>query len=99
MNLKRVSDREIRKRKRDYEVKTSNEAKKIPNNFFSYIRSKKIVRDNIGPLLDSDGNLINENKAMATVLIKPSVKSLRKKIIEFPNLLKYFKVQMKICST
>ncbi len=61
VNLKRVSERGIRKRKRNYEVKISNEAKKYPKLFFSYIRSKKSVRDKIGPLLDSDGNLISEN--------------------------------------
>ncbi len=48
VNLKRVLEREIRKRKRDYEAKISNEAKKNPKLFFRYIRSKKSVRDNIG---------------------------------------------------
>ena len=66
--LKRSCEKEIRKNKREYEVKISQEAKKNPKMFFSYIRSKKTVRNNIGPLLDNDNKLISDDKGMASVL-------------------------------
>ncbi len=63
-----MCEQEIRKKKRDYEERISKEAKKNPKLFFRYIRSKKSVRDNIGPLLDSDDNLVSDDKWMASVL-------------------------------
>ncbi len=42
--------------------------KKKKRDYFSYIRSKKAARDNIGPLLDGDENLASDDKGLATVL-------------------------------
>lgn len=41
---------------------------KNPKLYFGYIRSKKAVKDNTGLLLDSDDNLVSENKGMTPVL-------------------------------
>ncbi|MEG5283615.1 RNA-directed DNA polymerase, partial [Klebsiella pneumoniae] len=90
VNLKRVCEREKRKKKRDYEVRISNEAKKNPKLFFSYIRSKKDVRDNIGPLLDSDDNLVDDNKGMASVLNKTFSKVFTKENNRVPDPIKIF---------
>ena len=68
VDLKRTCEREIRKRKLEYEVRISHEAKKNPKLFFDYIRNKKKkVRNNIGPILDND-KLISDDKYMASIL-------------------------------
>ena len=36
--------------------------------FYSYIRNKKTVRNNIGPLVDNDNKLISDDKDMASIL-------------------------------
>ena len=36
--------------------------------FYSYIRNKKNVRNNIGPLVDNDNKLISDDKDMASIL-------------------------------
>ncbi len=64
-----------------YECRTKQ--KKNPKLFFNYIRSEKVVRDTIGPLLDRDDNLVSDNKGMATVLNQTFIKVYTKE--EFPT--------------
>ncbi len=66
--LKRSCEKEVRKNKREYEVKNPPRSQENPKMFFSYIRSKKTVRNNIGPLLDNDNKLVSDYKGMASVL-------------------------------
>ncbi len=77
--LKRSCEKEIRKNKREYEIKISQEDKKKPKIFVSYIRSKKTVRNNVGPLLDNDNKLISDDKGMASVLHSAFSKVFTKK--------------------
>ncbi len=60
----------IRQGKRDYEKRIARESKTNSPKFFSYIRSKKEVKDNIGPLADESGELTLDNRHMARILNK-----------------------------
>ena len=100
IDLKRTCEKEIKKRKREYEVRISHEAKKNPKLFFSYIRNKKYVRNNIGPLLINDNKLISDVKNMASIPNSTSVESLLRKIKQkFLPLWIYFKVPMEKSSS
>ncbi len=90
MNLKRTCEREIRNKKHNYEVRISKEAKKNPKLFFSYIRREKSVRDNIGPLLDNDNNLVSDNKEMASLLNQTFSKVFTKENVRVPDIIKIF---------
>ncbi len=64
--------------------------KKNPKLFFGYIRSKEAVKDNIGPLLDSDDNLVSNNKGMASVLNQTFRKVLTEEKNRVPHQVKTF---------
>ena len=58
-----------RRKKHEYGVRIPHEAKINPKLFFSYIQSKKSIRNNIGPLVDNDNDkLISNDKDMASIL-------------------------------
>ena len=38
--------------------------------FYSYVNSKRITKDNIGPLRNEEGKLVSDNQGMGTVLNK-----------------------------
>ncbi|XP_059807923.1 uncharacterized protein LOC132382078 [Hypanus sabinus] len=65
---KRNLKKEIRKAKRRYEVGLANKVKVNPKGFYSYIKSKRIVRDKIGPLENQGGQLCVEPKEMGAIL-------------------------------
>ena len=48
----------MRKSKRSYEQKLACHIKNYSKSFYAYIRSKQNVRDKVGPLEDSAGNII-----------------------------------------
>ncbi len=58
----------IRQSKRDYEKRIAREYKTNPKRFFMYIRSKKKVKNNIGPPADESGKLTQDNRRMAKIL-------------------------------
>ncbi len=60
----------IRKSKRNYEKKVASEAKANPKRFFSYIRTKKKAKSNVGPLTDENGVLTQDSKQMSGILNK-----------------------------
>ncbi len=60
----------IRQSKSDYEKRIARESKTNPKRFFTYIRSKKKVKNNIGPLADEIGELTQDNRHMARILNK-----------------------------
>ncbi len=76
--------------KNDYEVKISDETKKNSNLFFSYIRSKKTVRDNIGPLLGNDNKLISDDKGTGSILNQTFSNVFTKQNSTVPDSLKIF---------
>ncbi|XP_059809285.1 uncharacterized protein LOC132382840 [Hypanus sabinus] len=51
-----------------YEVGLANKVKVNPKGFYSYIKSKRIVRDKIGPLENQSGQLCVEPKEMGEIL-------------------------------
>ena len=58
------------KAKGDFEIKLAAEIKRDSKSFFSHTRSKLRTKEQIGPLRDMTGNLIDEAKLMAMVLNK-----------------------------
>ena len=52
-----VATTEITQSKRSYEQKLACNIKKCSNSLFAYIGSKQNVRDKVGPLEDSAGNI------------------------------------------
>ncbi len=62
----------IRQHKRDYEKQIAREAKSNPKMYFTYIRTKKKVKSNIGPL-KMEGNVLTQDskhKIMVEILNK-----------------------------
>ena len=58
-----------KKAKGDFEIKLAAEIKRDSKSFFSYARSKLLrIKEQIGPLRDRNGNLIDEPKLMAMLL-------------------------------
>ncbi len=60
----------IRKSKCNYEKKIASEAKVNPKRFFTYIRTKKKTKSNVGSLADENGVLTQDSKQMARILNK-----------------------------
>ena len=58
----------VRKAKGVFEIKLAAEIKRNSKSFFSYARSKLRTKEQIGPLRDMTGNLIDEPKLMAMLL-------------------------------
>ena len=56
---------EIRNSKRSYEQKFAFNIKHDGKSFYAYVRSKQKVHGKVGPLEDSDGNMITEEFLMA----------------------------------
>ena len=61
---------EIRNSKRSYEQKIAFNIKHDSKSFYAYVRSKHKIQDTVGPLQDSDGNIITEGFLMAENLNK-----------------------------
>ena len=59
---------EVRHSKRNYEHKLEQNTKSDSKSFYAYVRSKQIVRDKVGPLEDSVGNIITQGFLMAVEL-------------------------------
>ena len=51
---------EIRKSKRTFEKKLAGNMKKYSKSFYAYARSKRKVRDKVGPLENNSGNIISD---------------------------------------
>lgn len=57
-----------KKAKKDYEEKLAKDIKSNHKHFFSYVRSKSVVKDVVGPLKDSTGNLLVNNVDVCNTL-------------------------------
>jgi hypothetical protein len=68
VTVRRELKKEIRSSKRSYEEGIAERSKENPKEFFNYIRSKKSVKETIGPLQDCDGELIHDKTTMANIL-------------------------------
>ena len=59
---------EVRKSKRNFELKLAQNIKSDSKSFYAYVRSKQNVRDKVGPLEDNAGDIIAEGFLMAEEL-------------------------------
>ncbi len=60
----------IRKSEHNYEKKVASEAKANPKRFFTYTKTKKKAKNNVGPLTDENGVLTKDSKQMTGILNK-----------------------------
>ena len=51
---------EVRNSKRNFEHKLAQNMESDSKSFYAYVRSKQNVRDRVGPLEDSAGNIITQ---------------------------------------
>ena len=56
---------EVRKSKRNVELKLAQNIKSDSKRLYAYVRSKQNVRDKVGPLVDNAGNIITQECLMA----------------------------------
>ena len=59
---------EVRKSKRNFELKLAQNIKSDSKSFYAYVRSRQNVRDKVGPLEDNAGDKITEGISMAEEL-------------------------------
>ena len=63
-----IATREVRKAKRNFEEKLASNIKTDVKSFYAYTRSKLKVKDKVGPLVDSNGNIVTDNLVAANIL-------------------------------
>ena len=63
-----AATKEVRKCKRNFELKLAQNIKSDSKSFYAYVRSKQNVRDKVGPLEDNAGDIITEGILMAEEL-------------------------------
>ena len=68
--LCRKADKLIRKAKMDEEDKIAAIAKENPKAFFGQVQSRKPIKSSIGPLKDTEDNIISSDEEMAELLNK-----------------------------
>lgn len=66
----KLSVKENKIAKQNFEEKSVNNIKKDSKSFYAYVSSKKRANNKVGPLRDSAGNILNENKLNADLLNK-----------------------------
>ena len=59
-----------KKAKEEFEIKLANNIKQDSKSFYAYIRSKQRCKEKVGPLKDSVGNVLGDDKLTANVLNK-----------------------------
>ena len=57
-----------KKAKEEYETKLANNIKEDSKSFYAYIRSKQRCKEKVGPLKDTLGNVVNDDKLNADLL-------------------------------
>lgn len=60
--------KEVVKAKQNFEKRLADNIKKDPKSFYSYTRTKTKTKDTVGPLLDSNGDVIIDSAETANVL-------------------------------
>ena len=63
-----LASKAVRLAKRNFERKIAQNIKSDSKSFFTYVRSKTRVRSTVGPLLNNNGILVNENQGMSELL-------------------------------
>ena len=57
-----------RKAKQDFEKKLADNIKTDPKSFYSYVKSKSKTKERMGPLVDSEGNVVEDDSSAANLL-------------------------------
>ena len=60
--------KEYRKAKLVFEKKLALDIKKNPKNFYAYVKSKTVVKENVGPLKDDNGEMITDPSDLGNCL-------------------------------
>ncbi|KAF2353137.1 Reverse transcriptase domain [Trinorchestia longiramus] len=60
--------RTIKSTKRNEEITVAAQAKTNPKSFYKYVNDRRLKRDTIGPLIDSEGSTQTNNKSKAKIL-------------------------------
>ncbi|KAF2349531.1 Reverse transcriptase domain [Trinorchestia longiramus] len=60
--------RTIKSTKRNKEITVAAQDKTNPKSFYKYVNDRRLKRDTIGPLIDSDGSTQTDNKSKAKIL-------------------------------
>ncbi len=68
--LRNKTNKEIKRKKREFEASLAERRKTEPKQFYAYVNSKTKTKDRIGPLLDSSGSQTNDSKEMSEILNK-----------------------------
>ncbi|KAF2343305.1 hypothetical protein FHG87_025938, partial [Trinorchestia longiramus] len=64
----RAVKRTIKSTKRNKEITVAAQAKTHPKSFYKYVNDRRLKRDTIGPLIDSEGSTQTNNKRKAKIL-------------------------------
>ena len=69
---------EVRKSKRNFELKLAQNIRSVSKSFYAYVRSKQNVRDKVGPLEDNAGDIMAEelNMHFSSVFTREDTSSL-----------------------
>ena len=62
------ANREFKSAKRRFEKRLCNNIKNNPKGFYSYVRSCTSFKATVGPLVDSEGLTVSDNKSMSRIL-------------------------------
>ena len=66
--LRRKAKKLIKHSKRSTELHVANQTKTNPKEFYSFIRQKKITTTTIGPIIDENGDFINDDEQICNIL-------------------------------
>ena len=66
--IRRETKKLIRNSKRNLEIYIANSSKSNPKEFYNYVRKKKVLSSNIGPLAMESGQHTENNSEMANIL-------------------------------
>ena len=66
--LRNMVTSDIRKAKRSLEQKLATQIKENPKLFYSYVRAKSKTKIQVGPLKNSNGQIIGDSKEMTEIL-------------------------------
>ena len=69
-DLKKNCAREVKEAVKDYEKKIASNAKKNPKMVYSYVNSKKVVKENIRALIDENGMRTESPSEITRILNK-----------------------------
>jgi len=64
----RKAVKEYKDAKKQFESKLARDIKTNPKSFYAYVRLKSKIKDSVGPLKNSTGQLVSEKEGMCNLL-------------------------------